>query len=91
MAIGIGIAHWISRPIFQKPSTLTAVQVQQLRTLAGGTWLILLAFCRARQQLAAADHFQEAPNGVIAQRTSPTNIGLYLLTVLAAHALATWG
>jgi hypothetical protein len=31
------------------------------------------------------DNFQETPKPVVAQRTSPTNIGLYLLSVTAAH------
>ena len=31
------------------------------------------------------DNYQHEPRGVIAHRTSPTNIGLYLLSVLAAH------
>ena len=31
------------------------------------------------------DNFQEDPKPVIAHRTSPTNLGLYLLSVVAAH------
>ena len=31
------------------------------------------------------DNFQEDPKPVIAHRTSPTNIGLYLLSVVAAR------
>ena len=31
------------------------------------------------------DNFQEDPKPVLAHRTSPTNIGLYLLSVVAAH------
>ncbi len=81
------IAHWISRPTFQKPSALTAVQVQGLRTLARRTWLFYEHFVGPDGNWLPPDHFQEAPRGVIAQRTSPTNIGLYLLTVLAAHDL----
>ena len=30
------------------------------------------------------DNFQESPNPIVAHRTSPTNIGLYLLSVTAA-------
>ncbi|MFN2136704.1 MAG: hypothetical protein ACK2UK_12170, partial [Candidatus Promineifilaceae bacterium] len=81
------IAHWISRPSFQKPSDLTAVQVQRLRTLARRTWLFYEHFVGPDGNWLPPDHFQEEPRAVIAQRTSPTNIGLYLLTVLAAHDL----
>ena len=31
------------------------------------------------------DNFQEDPKSVIAHRTSPTNLGLYLLSVIAAR------
>ncbi len=31
------------------------------------------------------DNFQEDPKPVLAHRTSPTNLGLYLLSVIAAH------
>src|SRR6185436_13823128 len=31
------------------------------------------------------DNFQEDPQGVVAHRTSPTNIGLYLLSIVAAR------
>jgi cyclic beta-1,2-glucan synthetase len=31
------------------------------------------------------DNFQEDPNAVVAHRTSPTNIGLYLLSIVAAR------
>jgi len=33
------------------------------------------------------DNFQELPDPVVAHRTSPTNIGMSLLAVLAAHDL----
>ena len=33
------------------------------------------------------DNFQEDPKPVVAHRTSPTNIGLYLLSVVAASGL----
>ena len=31
------------------------------------------------------DNFQEEPVPVVAHRTSPTNLGLYLSSVIAAH------
>ncbi len=33
------------------------------------------------------DHFQESPRGNVAHYTTPTNIGLYLLSTLSAHDL----
>src|SRR5690606_20367926 len=81
------IAHWISRPTLQEPSELTDAEVQQLRTLARRTWLFYEHFVGPDSNWLPPDHFQETPRGAVAQRTSPTNIGLYLLTALAAHDL----
>ncbi len=81
------IAHWISRPTLQKLSALTTVQIQQLRTVARRTWLFYEHFVGPDGNWLPPDHFQESPRGVVAYRTSPTNIGLYLLTVLGAHDL----
>ena len=39
----------------------------------------------AEDNLLPPDNFQEDPKPVLAHRTSPTNIGLYLLSVVAAH------
>jgi len=46
---------------------------------------------RRRGPCAAARHFQEDPMPVVARRTSPTNMGLYLLSTLAAREFAGWG
>ncbi len=81
------IAHWISRPDLPKPSELTDAQMQTLRSLGRRTWLYYEHFVGPEGNWLPPDHFQESPRGVLAQRTSPTNIGLYLLTVLAAHDL----
>ncbi len=35
--------------------------------------------------MLAPDNFQEDPKPVLAHRTSPTNLGLYLLSAIAAH------
>ena len=56
-----------------------------MRTLARRTWLFYEQFVGPEDNWLPPDHFQESPKGVVAHRTSPTNIGLYLLSVLAAH------
>lgn len=81
------IAHWISQPDLQKPADVSTDQVQELRILARRTWLFYEHFVGPDGHWLPPDHFQEAPRGVVAHRTSPTNIGLYLLTALAAHDL----
>ena len=81
------IAHFISRstaPVTYAPSEQ---ERQQLRTLARRTWLFYEQFVGPEDNWLPPDHFQEFPKGVVAHRTSPTNVGLYLLSVLAAHDL----
>ena len=78
------VAYWISRPIVHKPLHLSADQRQQLRSLARRTWLFFEQFVGPDDHWLPPDHFQEAPRPVIAHHTSPTNIGLFLLSILAA-------
>ena len=53
--------------------------------MARQTWSFFDTFVTARQNMLPPDNFQETPNAVVANRTSPTNIGLYLLSVAAAR------
>ncbi|MGE3539354.1 MAG: glucoamylase family protein [Candidatus Tectimicrobiota bacterium] len=81
------IAHAISRPSTQPVYILRDEERQRLRTLARRTWLFYEQFVGPEDNWLPPDHFQETPRGVVAQRTSPTNTGLYMLSVLAAHDL----
>ncbi len=79
------IAYWISRPLAGQQEQLTPAQRQQLHTLARRTWLFFEQFVGPQDNWLPPDHFQESPRGVVAHRTSPTNVGLYLLTALGAY------
>ncbi len=81
------IAHWLSRPVVQEPVQLSAEQRQQLRSLARRTWLFFEQFVGPEDHWLPPDHYQEDPLGQHARRTSPTNIGMQLLSTLAAYAL----
>ena len=81
------IAYWISRPIVHEPAPLSADQRRQLRRLARRTWLYFEQFVGPEDHWLPPDHFQEDPRGLVAHRTSPTNIGLLLLSTLAAYDL----
>jgi cyclic beta-1,2-glucan synthetase len=81
------IAHLISRPILHESVPLSADQRQQLRRLARRTWLYFEHFVGPDDHWLPPDHFQEDPRGLVAHRTSPTNIGLLLLSTLAAYDL----
>ena len=85
------IAYWISQPVRREVIHLTLEQRQHLRALARRTWLFYVQFVGPDDNWLPPDHFQESPNGVVAHRTSPTNIGLYLLSALASHDLGYLG
>ena len=55
------------------------------RLVARRTWRFFEKFVTAEDNMLPPDNFQEDPEPVIAHRTSPTNIGLYLLSVVAAR------
>ena len=58
---------------------------QALRLTARRTWRFFETFVTAEDHALPPDNFQEDPKPVIAHRTSPTNMGLYLLSVIAAR------
>jgi cyclic beta-1,2-glucan synthetase len=79
------IAWWISQPIERPAPDLSAEQSAFLRQTARKTWHFFETFVTAQENWLPPDNFQEAPNPVIATRTSPTNLGLSLLANLAAR------
>jgi cyclic beta-1,2-glucan synthetase len=48
-------------------------------------WYFFTTFVTAKEHYLPPDNFQEDPQPVIAHRSSPTNFGLYLLSVVAAR------
>ena len=56
-----------------------------LRLTARRTWRFFESFVTPDDNMLPPDNFQEAPTSVLARRTSPTNIGLYLLSVVSAR------
>jgi len=81
------IAYWISRPIRYAPTPLSADDHQRLRRLARRTWLFFEQFVGPEDHWLPPDHFQEAPRGIVAHSTSPTDVGMLLLSDLAAYDL----
>ena len=72
----------------QKPlKKIIPAQEHKLRLLARSTWLYFEHFVGPEDRWLPPDHFQENPRGLVAHRTSPTNIGLMLLSTLSAHDL----
>ncbi|AIO69325.1 glycosyltransferase 36 associated family protein [Burkholderia oklahomensis] len=80
------IAQWMSRaPRPAGDLAVTARDARQLRHDARRTWRYFETFVTADDQMLPPDNFQEDPKPVVAHRTSPTNIGLYLLSVVSAR------
>jgi cyclic beta-1,2-glucan synthetase len=81
------IAHWISQPTVRPIVNLSSEEQILLRRIARRTWLFFEEFVGPEDHWLPPDHYQEDPLGLVAHRTSPTNIGLLLLSTLAAYDL----
>ena len=79
------VGWWISLPLSSPEPDLSADQRVFLRTSARRTWRFFADFVGPRDNWLPPDNFQEYPAPAIASRTSPTNIGMALLSDLAAY------
>jgi cyclic beta-1,2-glucan synthetase len=78
-------------PKLAEAQILSRREARSLRLVARRTWRFFETFVVADENFLPPDNFQEDPEPVIAHRTSPTNIGLYLLSTTVAHDLGTIG
>jgi cyclic beta-1,2-glucan synthetase len=69
----------------QRPLLLPASDRQFLRQLARRTWRYFSDFVSAETSWLPPDNYQVSHQNLLAMRTSPTNTGLWMLSVLAAH------
>ena len=80
------LAHHVSRPQAASVTMpLDATQAQHLRLIARRTWRYFETFVTEADNFLPPDNFQEIPQPKTFHRTSPTNIGLYLLSVTVAR------
>ena len=80
------LAVWISfAPRIASQAALTEREVRALRRIGRRTWRYFERFVTAEDSMLPPDNFQEDPQPVIAHRTSPTNVGLYLLACVSAR------
>ncbi|MHB8898239.1 MAG: GH36-type glycosyl hydrolase domain-containing protein [Thermoguttaceae bacterium] len=80
------LVAWITgRPFGSRLSRLTTEQTLFLRKTARRTWAYFERFAGPEHHWLPADNFQEVPEPKVASRTSPTNIGMGLLSALAAY------
>ena len=86
------VARWISLPPRRtRVEPLSETNARALRVVARRTWRFFETFVTPADHALPPDNFQEDPKPVLAHRTSPTNMGLYLLSTLAAHDLGWLG
>jgi cyclic beta-1,2-glucan synthetase len=82
------VAWSMSQEIKEKKVTLSAADRDFLLDIAQKTWSFFDAYVTKSENWLPPDNVQYSPNEVIAHRTSPTNIGFYLLSVIAAYEFA---
>ena len=79
------MAWWISLPQAREKASLSGQQNNYLKNLSRKTWAFFENFIGPDDNWLPPDNYQENPEPRIAHRTSPTNIGLSLLSSLAAY------
>ncbi|MEP6824200.1 MAG: glucoamylase family protein, partial [Ramlibacter sp.] len=72
-------------PTVEEQTALAPAQADALRLVARRTWRFFETFVTPAENMLPPDNFQEVPRPVVAHRTSPTNIGLYLLATVSAR------
>ncbi len=89
------VSLWILAPLVarlislpppeQATEQLSDADVESLRLTARRTWLFFERFVGADDHGLPPDNYQDDPAPRIAHRTSPTNIGMYLLATVTAR------
>lgn len=80
------VARWVSlSPQGVGSQPVSEVDTQALRLTARRTWRFFESYVTGTDHWLPPDNFQEDPLPVLAHRTSPTNLGLYLLSVACAR------
>ena len=81
------ISVWSARPRFFRDETLEDDQRHFLRLVARRTWHFFETFVGPDDNWLPPDNYQHGSVEEIAHRTSPTNIGMFLVSALAAREL----
>ena len=86
---------WFAAPIFawrasqpalaREVESPTPEQAAELRLIARQTWQYFADLAGPEDHFLPPDNLQVDPDRVVAHRTSPTNIGMYVVSTVAAH------
>ncbi|MCP3920367.1 MAG: DUF3131 domain-containing protein [bacterium] len=85
------IARRVSLPRAPVRETMPRESRSHLRRIGRRTWFFFETFVGPEDQWLPPDNYQENPRGEIAHRTSPTNIGMYLVAAVAARDMGWLG
>ena len=80
------ISYLLSLP-FVEERPISQKDAQTLKNYARDSFSFFERFVTERDSFLPPDNFQERPAPVLAHRTSPTNIALYLLSVISMYDL----
>ena len=84
-AVSPAFARWTSQsPLVAGRLPMSADDADMLRLTARRTWRFFETFVTPAEHMLPPDNFQEEPEA-LAHRTSPTNMGLYLLSAVSAQ------
>jgi cyclic beta-1,2-glucan synthetase len=79
------VAYHISKASEEAFVALPFNDIRELRRIARKTWRYFEEFVNFKNHFLVPDNYQEDPSRGIAYRTSPTNIGLGMLSILTAR------
>jgi cyclic beta-1,2-glucan synthetase len=80
------VARWTSlSPLVAGRLSVSEADASALRLVARHTWRYFETFVTVADHMLPPDNFQEDPTPIVAHRTSPTNLGLYLLSAISAR------
>ena len=84
-AVSPAFARWTSQsPLVAGRLPMSTDDADMLRLTARRTWRFFETFVTPTDHMLPPDNFQEEP-AALAHRTSPTNMGLYLLSTVSAY------
>jgi len=81
------VAWWLSRPVVPPLLTIAPADAEQLRRIARRTWSFFEHVVTDADNRLPPDNLQDGADARLAHRTSPTNVGMGMLSTLAAHDL----
>ncbi|MEK6303548.1 MAG: glucoamylase family protein [Acidobacteriota bacterium] len=84
-AVSPVIAYWVSFRLPKRDESLSEDEKVLVRLVARRTWKFFEAFVGEDDHWLPPDNYQEDPKAVVAHRTSPTDIGMFLLATAAAR------